>query len=194
MDFCGPRGISFSPRTMTQNYFYGGGGEIALDGRGELRRLADGRLDFDGATPPMSFERLSISVRHGATFEEAAETVNAMFSELPVLSVDCSVELQAFVTHLPMTCEIEKGDDLYPTDMVEGWVLRDAGYEASVQSRQARIVEGDGLWRLSVSGIPRASARQLNDLFAFAGRCDWTWWQGVRPEREAEAVAALPSP
>lgn len=194
MAFCGPRGISFSPATCDQTYFYGGGAEIDLEGKGHLPlKRRDGSPDFENASPPSVFRALTMKVRHGATFEEAAETARQMFAALPVASVNRSVELDAFLVDLPLTLEIEKGDDLLPTDMVEGWRFQDGGYEANVESGEARIHSEGGLWRLSVDGVARVSTRELNDAFAYAGRCDWRWWYGPKPASMNKA-GALPSP
>ncbi|MCV9963677.1 hypothetical protein OIU34_17390 [Pararhizobium sp. BT-229] len=189
MEFAFARDIRFSPNTIGQNTFYGGGAEISLEGKGSVEEGPDGRIDWSSARPPMSFQSISLKVLHGADIEVFVETVNAVYSELAGVAVTRNVELDSFLVGLPVVHPIDKHDDLLPTDMVEGWAFVDGGYEATVQSGNARIGRDGDLWNLHIDGILRAKSRELNDGFAFAGRCDWNWWHGERPERRLARAA-----
>jgi hypothetical protein len=176
--------IRFSPNTIGQNTFYGGGAEITLEGKGSVEEAANGTINWSSARPPMSFRSVSLKVLHGADIETFVDTVNSVYSKFESIAVNRDVELDSFLVDLPILYPIEKGDDLLPTDMVEGWAFVDSGYVASVQSGQAQVIRNDDLWCLHIDGILRAKTRELNDIFALAGRCDWNWWQGERPERK----------
>lgn len=189
MEFASARGIRYSPRTIGQSTFYGGGAEISLEGEGSVDEEPDGSIDWSSARPPLSFRSISLRVLHGADVEVYAETVHAVYSGLAGVAVTRSVELDSFLVDLPVVHPIDKHDDLLPTDMVEGWAFVDGGYESTVQSGSARLVRDGDLWNLHIDGILRAKSRELNDGFAFAGRCDWNWWHGERPERRQPQAA-----
>lgn len=190
MEFASARDICYSPRTIGQSTFYGGGAEISLEGEGSLDEEPDGSIDWSSARPPTSFRSVSLRVLHGADVEVFVETVHTIYSGLAGVAVTRSVELDSFLVSLPVLHPLDRHDDLLPTDMVEGWAFVEGGYEATVQSGGARIACDGNLWSLHIDGILRAKSRELNDVFAFAGRCDWNWWHGERPERR-QAQAAL---
>jgi hypothetical protein len=177
---------------MGQNTFYGGGAEISLDGEGTVERRADGSYDWLSAKPPVSFSRISLTLRHGADIGTFVETVKAVYEALEGVTVDRDVELESFLVDLPLVSPIDEYDDLRPTDMVEGWAFVDDGYEASVQSGSARITRDGDLWSLHIGGILRAKVRELNDGFAFAGRCDWRYWHGDMPAEFRPKQPTLP--
>jgi hypothetical protein len=186
------RDIRFSPNTIGQSTFYGGGAEVSLDGEGTVERRPDGSIDWASAKPPLSFSEISLKLLHGADVDTFVETVKSVYHELSGVSVSRDVELESFLVDLPIICPIEEYDDLLPTDMVEGWVFANGGYEAKVKSGNARIARDGDLWSLHIEGILRAKVRELNDAFAFAGRCDWRYWHGERPEQPKPKQAALP--
>ncbi|MBY3433253.1 hypothetical protein HFN89_03625 [Rhizobium laguerreae] len=191
MTFAFARDIRFSPQTVGQNTFYGGGAEIRLDGEGTVKEAPDGRYDWASVKPPLSFSRISLKLLHGAGVETFVETIKAVYTDLGGLNVTRDVEMESFLVDLPLVSPIDKYDDLRPTDMVEGWVFVGDAYEAVVQSGTARIARDGDFWSLHVDGILRAKVRELNDGFAFAGRCDWRYWHGDSPERRPKQ-AALP--
>lgn len=186
------RDFRFSPQTIGQNTFYGGGAEITLGGEGTVERRADGSYDWMSAKPPLSFSRMTMTLRHGADIATFVETVKTVYDALEGVTVTRDVELESFLVDLPLVSAIDKYDDLRPTDMVEGWAFVDEGYEAAVQSGHARIASDGDLWSLHIDGVLRAKVRELNDGFAFAGRCDWRYWHGDMPAEPRPKQAALP--
>lgn len=191
MTFAAERDIRYSQNTVGQSTFYGGGAEIRLGNKGTVRELADGRIDWATARPPEFFPKVVLTFLHGADLGMFCDTIRAVYATFPGVSVTRDVELDSFLVDLPLTQGIEKHDDLLPTDMVEGWAFAADGYEAPVQSGNARIARDGELWSLHIDGILRAKTRELNDAFAFAGRCDWSWWHGEMPEQK-QKQAALP--
>ncbi|MCS4089737.1 hypothetical protein [Rhizobium sp. BK176] len=186
------RDIRYSPNTVGQSTFYGGGAEVSLAGNGTVGRRPDGSFDWMSAKPPLSFSKVSLTLMRGADVNTYVETVKAVYHELSGAHVTSDVELESFLVDLPIVSPIDKYDALLPTDVVEGWAFVDDGYEAKVQSGTARIARDGDLWSLHVEGILRAKVRELNDGFAFAGRCDWRYWHGERPEQPKQKQAALP--
>lgn len=208
LDFAASNDITYSPNTVGQSTFYAGATEVRLPGgqvfhvsgvsvrldrEGTVADSGSGRIDWSTARPPQTFKRLSVSVGFGSPVAALGELLGALAAWEPA-TIGCSPELDHFCVEIPRRVELEPGErlEIMSTDYPGGWTFAGGEYSARVQSGEAVISPGDaGRWSLSVSGVRRASFRDLDSAFAFAGRCDWDWWEGARPETPAGPVPAL---
>jgi len=166
--------IVYSPQTIGgRTFYYGGHGcvEITIGDYSSVEKL------------PEYFSKITVSSFYMKNLEAIAEVVHCIIAELNG-TINAASELEHLLVDLPSTYlpgDDYDAEDLEVTDFPEGWqALGVTSLSARVSAGQATIYRSDGLYRLEIDGIKRASFWRLQQAMAFAGRCDWRFWCGEK--------------
>jgi hypothetical protein len=179
--FCEANGVVFSPNTVGQNVFYRGQVEVTLDKEGLVRKKG-GCPNWETAKPPDSFSGITVSSYVGRNLDGIGDLARAVLATFAGHLESASPELEHAVIDLPRSFEIEQPEFLESTDHPDAWALDGRSMSARVAAGDAVIRTDGALPVLEIGGVRRGTFLTLDAAMAFAGRCDWAWWEGPAPE------------